>query len=605
MKFYKKLTLFKNKDEFIRVFYCKVIKENTKKYVRRSRMFIGRYIKDWSIRKRLYYALYILVGISVMITIVAFIGILSINKQIHTFSKDSHKIETTALYAKGNLLEIKQYIYKTLLTENVDYQLQYIEEAENYFLKMSANIDELCEEDSEIKSITSEQRKVLKGQIDKAYRYRMEILKCFETKDTKQIQYIFKNSYAPVLDVIVTTLADICETSRIYSEQYVSQSKIKSYSTMGAFLLLTLCSIICGNVLSKKTAKYILAPMDEIIDSMKEISEGKLDINLSYLDNNEYGILFQAIEHTAKNLKGSINNIEEMLLAIENKDMTRVIEYDYKGDFKPIKTSLEGIQNFISEALMIIKNTSTQLYVDADNVLLVGQLITKGANEQYDSIQSLNLLLSEAWKKIKDNSVQISNADKMVTSLEQNINTCNVNMRQLVHNVDEINLTFTKMNEVNNIIQYIAEQTNLLALNAAIESSRQGNHGRGMGVIANEIQKLSKECEQEVKVINSMIKNCYTALSDCKKNTGDVANEIEHVHEYVMQSNVIFNGVSNECKDIEIKIVEVMNFISGIENVVEENITTSKKGLESGEALKLQANNLNLLLNTFHIRQNR
>jgi methyl-accepting chemotaxis protein len=567
-------------------------------------MFISRYIKDWSIRKRLYYALYILVGVSVVIAIVAFIGILSINKQIHTFSKDSHKIETTALYAENNLLEIKQYIYKTLLTDNIDYQLQYIQEAENYFLIMSSYIDELCEEDSTIKSITIEQRKVLKGQIDKAYRYRKEILKCFETKDTKQIQYIFKNSYAPVLDVISSTIADICETSSVYSMQYVKDSKIKSYATMGAFLLLTLLSIVCGNILSKKTARYILTPMDEIMNSMKVISEGKLDINLSYHDNNEFGILFKSIEHTIVNLKGTIHNIEEMLSSIENKDLTQVIEYEYKGDFKPIKTSLEGIQRFMSEALMIIKNTSTQLYVDADNVLMVGQLITKGANEQYNSIQSLNILLKQVEEKIKDNSAEISYADRMVTSLEENIKLCNVNMNQLVENVDEINLTFTKMNEVNNIIQYIAEQTNLLALNATIESSRHGSQGQGMGVIAKEIQKLSKECEQEVSVINTMIRNCHTALIDCKKNTKDVANELNHIHEYVKQSKAIFGGISKECQDIEIKIIEVMDFMTGIEGVVRENMITSEKGLDSGEALKNQANNLKVLLGTFHINTN-
>lgn len=567
-------------------------------------MVISRYIKDWTIRKRLYYALYILVGISVVIAIVAFVGILSINKQIHTFSKDSHKIETTALYAENNLLEIKQYIYKTLLTDNIDYQLQYIQEAENYFLNMSTYIEELCEEDNTIKSITVEQRKVLKGQIDKAYRYRMEILKCLKTKDTKQIQYIFKNSYAPVLDVISSTIADICETSSTYSTQYVRESKIKSYYTMGAFLLLTLCSIVCGNILSKKTAKYILTPMDEIIDSMKEISEGKLNINLSYHDNNEYGILFKTIEHTIMNLKGTIGNIEEMLSFIENKDLTQTIEYEYKGDFKPIKTSLYGIQCFMSEALMIIKNTSTQLYMDADNVLLFGQLITKGANEQYNAIQSLNILLRQVEEKIKDNSAQILYANGMVTSLEKNINLCNENMNRLVKNVDEINLTFTKMNEVNNIIQYIAEQTNLLALNATIESSRHSNGDQGMGVIAKEIRKLSKNCELEVNTINTLISNCYTALSDCKENTNDVASELNHIHEYVKQSNSIFNNLSTDFRETESKILEVMEFMTGIEGVVKENMITSKKGLNSGEMLKSQANNLKLLLNTFHIKSN-
>ncbi|MEN6460707.1 MAG: PocR ligand-binding domain-containing protein, partial [Syntrophomonas sp.] len=88
-------------------------------------------------------------------------------------------------------------------------------------------------------------------------------------------------------------------------------------------------------------------------------------------------------------------------------------------------------------------------------------------------------------------------------------------MEQLAASAMEVteneNVLFKEINEVHGVslqiddvlafIKQIAEETKMLGLNAAIEAARAGDAGRGFGVVAEEIRKLSDESKQTVNTI--------------------------------------------------------------------------------------------------------
>jgi hypothetical protein len=67
--------------------------------------------------------------------------------------------------------------------------------------------------------------------------------------------------------------------------------------------------------------------------------------------------------------------------------------------------------------------------------------------------------------------------------------------------------------EIISAVDDLAEQSNLLAVNASIEAAKAGEHGKGFGVVAQEVKSLaeqSKEATRQVRVI----------LNDIQKATG-------------------------------------------------------------------------------------
>jgi Methyl-accepting chemotaxis protein len=70
-----------------------------------------------------------------------------------------------------------------------------------------------------------------------------------------------------------------------------------------------------------------------------------------------------------------------------------------------------------------------------------------------------------------------------------------------------------EINKVLDAITHIASQTKMLGLNAAIEAARAGEAGRGFGVVAVEIRKLSDNSKQTADLIRGLTQKIEETIS--------------------------------------------------------------------------------------------
>ncbi len=114
---------------------------------------------------------------------------------------------------------------------------------------------------------------------------------------------------------------------------------------------------------------------------------------------------------------------------------------------------------------------------------------------------------------------------------------------EITHRVDDLQAHAKTLEEINALIAEVASQTNLLGLNAAIEAARAGEMGRGFGVVADEIRRLSLTVKDSSKQVNLKI--------------GEILTDIGHIDQAIQNSAAGNEELSTQLQKLSASVEQV------------------------------------------------
>ena len=238
-----------------------------------------------------------------------------------------------------------------------------------------------------------------------------------ESKRTIRNAFIIGAIIIVTLVSVITLLLD-----RVFLA-YAGLNEWDATSWIVAIIAIAMTGIISGAALSYLAASIYLKPINEIIDGMGQLAEGKFDTRLSYNGPNDIASIYQGFNALAKQLQ----NVE-----ILRSDFTNNFSHEFK-------TPIMSINGFISllkskdlsrekqiEYLSIIEEETQRLAMITTNILN----LTKYENQEIitdkmhynvsEQIRMCILLLERPWtqKKLKlsmeiDDSMLDANEDMM------------------------------------------------------------------------------------------------------------------------------------------------------------------------------------------------
>lgn len=108
----------------------------------------------------------------------------------------------------------------------------------------------------------------------------------------------------------------------------------------------------------------------------------------------------------------------------------------------------------------------------------------------------------------------LSEISQTVEQMAKSASNIHKNEQQLNIEIQSILELSEKINALTVFIKDISDQTNMLGLNAAIEAARVGEAGKGFGVVAQEIRKLSEQTKETVPQIKELTDNIKTKVEE-------------------------------------------------------------------------------------------
>jgi methyl-accepting chemotaxis protein len=117
---------------------------------------------------------------------------------------------------------------------------------------------------------------------------------------------------------------------------------------------------------------------------------------------------------------------------------------------------------------------------------------------------------------LKDGILGISSAIEQLAASASQIHT---NEQELNNEIKQVISLSEEINEVSAFIKEIADETKMLGLNAAIEAARAGEAGRGFGVVAEEIRKLSEQSKSTVPKIKKLTDSIMAKVDESSQKS--------------------------------------------------------------------------------------
>jgi methyl-accepting chemotaxis protein len=191
---------------------------------------------------------------------------------------------------------------------------------------------------------------------------------------------------------------------------------LTSFSTnLKVVIGLCVLVLIIGAVISLLVSKSIAGPISNLTHRVELLACGDLKTPVPKTHRkDEIFKLSDALSQTIRALNSFIEDIDNVLMNIANKNIAVETSVEYIGDFAPIKASLDTITRQLNAVMQNIKDSASLVFVNAQQVSEGSQTVAGGSTEQASAVEELSATLESIAGDIKDMTGNASEA-KMIT----------------------------------------------------------------------------------------------------------------------------------------------------------------------------------------------
>ncbi len=379
--------------------------------------------------------------------------------------------------------------------------------------------------------------------------------------------FLLKYSIFTVTLVAVANLVQITAGWAIFKDEFgevTTDLVLRALMMIGIFIAV----IIVFAYFQRQMGKRMMAPLYDVVSSIKASCEGEIGHKVAVGYNDEFGVLTR-----------SYNQMLDLIIYL------------------------------ISQ----MQDSSQRLAGASGEILSATEQQASGAAEQAASISETTATMEElaaTYRQIAEN------ANQVVKMAETSLGNAESGQQAVMNTLDSMESIKTRsqssaakilqlgersqqIGQVLSIINSIADQTKILALNAAIEAARAGEAGKGFSVVAVEIRKLAESVVDSTGEIETIMTEIQGAANDLviateqelkQVDTGvDLAHttgdSFDQILETIEQTTIAAKEISAATQQQRTATEQVVKAMHEVASVAQQTATASRQVAGAAEQL--------------------
>lgn len=419
-----------------------------------------------------------------------------------------------------------------------------------------------------------------------------------EQLDTEKLTTQYEKIYAEFVN-----LMDLCVQKGDRAEANLRHMEFIMLIVILAIVVISFASSV---ILGKKTAGDIEKPMVALAKRLQTFSQG--DLNSAFPEYNREDEIFYMIQ-VAKGMAADLNLIitdaGELLgqMAEGNYAISTKIEDKYVGQFVALKDAMRKMNRQMNGTLQQVEEAAKQVSAGAENLAESAQSLAEGATDQAGSVEELTATIANITDAVTRTADELQKTTQKAENYAGQADAGHAQMKSLMGEMERINETSKKIQNIIADIEDIASQTNLLSLNAAIEAARAGEAGRGFAVVAEQIRKLAEQSAQSAVDTRSLIEGSLEEIEKGNQAAEAAAGSLEQIVTGVKEIAADAKRLSEESTAQAQAMEQAETGVNQISEVVQSNSAAAEESSATSEELSAQAEALNALVGKFTLRR--
>ncbi|NFL86734.1 methyl-accepting chemotaxis protein [Clostridium botulinum] len=559
---------------------------------------IKKKFKNFSIRRKVRTSFSIILVFTLIFMIMSLVSLQFVSNKITKLYNEPFKAVDITWNMKVEFLKMQRDMYQALIENNEEGIKKNISSVNEQLKSLEGDIENL-------RNVYTDKNNLIdrfKNNMEYVQDEREEIYSLLlDNKDLEAYELI-NGKYDEGIQNARENLIEIGETTNNNALTFVQEAeKTRNLIFILAVIILILMigSII---MISRIIQSSLLEGINHVKKVSQDLSEGNLNIDNSYVSDDEMGEMSRDLNETIENLSSYVNDISRVIENIANENLNVETLIEYKGNFKPIKDSLDNIIGSFNSIFKNIHQASDLVASSSEEIASTTQSLSDGAVEQSNAVEDLFSKFNEVLIKINKNTESTKKADEVFENTRRMVLDGNKKMEELMISMNRIDEMSNEIEAIISTIEDIASQTNLLALNAAIEAARAGEAGKGFAVVAEEVKLLAEQSSKEVKHTNQIIQNSMKFVKNSNVLAKETLDALEDIVKNVDNTAELVKEIANSSQYQSEALGDMSVKVDKISEVIQMNSATAEETAAATQELASQAELLEQEISKFRLK---